>query len=75
MNRKTDGTRPNPGDPGPEIPDPEETRRVDPREARENAPVDHDTHGTPIVRVPGPGPDDEGAGAAGEEAMERLDRH
>jgi hypothetical protein len=66
--------RPNPGDPGPEIPDPDETRPRDPREVPVIAPVEHDTHGTPFKRVDGPGPDDEGKGAAGEDALKRLDR-
>ncbi len=66
--------RPNPGDPGPEIPDPDDTRRVDPRETPQIAPMDHDSHGNPIQRVPGPGPNDEGKGAAGNDAIERLER-
>jgi len=39
------------------------------------APTDHDTHGTPFERVPGPGPKDEGKGAAGREAIDRVERN
>jgi hypothetical protein len=34
---------------------------------------DHDGHGTPIRRVPGPGPKDAGKGAAGVDAIERVE--
>ena len=54
------------------------TKRADPREKPENpsqAPVDHDQRtGTPYHRVPGPGPNDEGKGAAGEDAVDRIER-
>lgn len=33
----------------------------------------HDTHGTPFKRAPGPGPKDEGKGAAGKDAQERVE--
>lgn len=36
---------------------------------------DHDTHGTPFERVPGPGPNDQGKGAAGREAIDRIERN
>jgi hypothetical protein len=36
---------------------------------------DHDSRGTKIERVPGPGPKDAGKGAAGKEAKDRLDRN
>lgn len=35
----------------------------------------HDTHGTPFERVPGPGPNDQGKGAAGREAIDRVERN
>jgi hypothetical protein len=35
---------------------------------------DHDSHGTEFERVPGPGPKDAGKGAAGSEAMDRIER-
>jgi hypothetical protein len=35
---------------------------------------DRDEHGTPIERVPGPGPKDAGKGAMGKEAKDRLER-
>jgi hypothetical protein len=43
--------------------------------AADTAPVDHDTHGNPIKRVPGPGPNDEGKGAAGPDAAPPLKKH
>jgi len=36
---------------------------------------DRDTHGTPFERVPGPGPNDQGKGAAGREAIDRVERN
>ncbi len=39
------------------------------------ASADHDNHGTPFERVPGPGPKDQGKGAAGREAIERVERN
>jgi hypothetical protein len=39
------------------------------------APEGHDGHGTPFKRVPGPGPKDAGKGAAGAEAIERIEGH
>jgi hypothetical protein len=39
------------------------------------APADTDSHGTPIERVSGPGPNDQGKGAAGREAMDRIERN
>jgi hypothetical protein len=33
---------------------------------------DHDSHGNAFKRVPGPGPNDAGKGAAGREALDRL---
>lgn len=33
----------------------------------------HDSHGTPFTRVPGPGPKDAGKGAAGKDAVERIE--
>ncbi len=36
---------------------------------------DHDSHGTPFERVPGPGPNDEGKGAAGREALDRIEHN
>jgi hypothetical protein len=39
------------------------------------APPEQDSHGTPFERVPGPGPKDQGKGAAGREAIERIDRN
>ncbi|HVY37251.1 MAG TPA: hypothetical protein VHM31_04930 [Polyangia bacterium] len=35
----------------------------------------HDAHGTPFERVPGPGPNDQGKGAAGREALDRVERN
>jgi len=39
------------------------------------APKDHDSHGTPFERVPGPGPNDQGKGAAGREALDRIEHN
>jgi hypothetical protein len=39
------------------------------------APTDHDSHGTPFERVPGPGPKDQGKGAAGRDAIDRVERN
>ncbi len=39
------------------------------------APRDHDSHGTPIERVPGPGPKDQGKGAAGRDALDRIEHN
>jgi hypothetical protein len=36
---------------------------------------DHDSHGTPFERVPGPGPKDQDKGAAGREAIDRVERN
>jgi hypothetical protein len=59
------------GDPGP-LPENEELRNAG--ETPVIAPEDEDSHGTPIQRVPGPGPNDEEAGAAGEDAVRRVTR-
>jgi hypothetical protein len=48
--------------------------KADPGRDVEEAPKDTDTHGNPIQRVPGPGPRDEGKGAAGEDAAERIEK-
>jgi hypothetical protein len=37
-------------------------------------PADRDDRGTPIERAPGPGPKDDGKGALGKEAKDRLER-
>jgi hypothetical protein len=34
-----------------------------------------DSHGTPFERVSGPGPKDQGKGAAGREAIDRVERN
>jgi len=39
------------------------------------APKDHDSHGTPFERVPGPGPNDQGKGAAGRDALDRIEHN
>ncbi|HXU61316.1 MAG TPA: glycosyltransferase [Polyangia bacterium] len=39
------------------------------------APKEHDSHGTPFERVPGPGPNDQGKGAAGREALDRIEHN
>ncbi len=57
--------RPNPGDPGPEIPDPSDTQPVDPKENEK-------IHA--YERVHGPGPKDAGKGEAGDDALARLKR-
>lgn len=51
---------------------PEGPEKNDPATVADNAPVDHDSHGNTIKRVPGPGPNDEGQGAAGNDAVDRL---
>jgi hypothetical protein len=51
--------------------DPQDT---DPASAADTAPVDHDSHGNELKRVPGPGPKDAGKGAAGDDAVEQLKR-
>jgi hypothetical protein len=51
---------------------PDTRKRNDLPSAGDTAPMDRDSHGNAIERVPGPGPNDEGKGAAGEEAVERL---
>jgi hypothetical protein len=40
--------------------------------AKDSASKGHDSHGHPFKRVSGPGPNDQGKGAAGPEAIERL---
>jgi hypothetical protein len=66
--------RPNPGDPGAEVPDPRDTRRVDPQDD-DRIPADQRSEEPGFERVDGPpGPNDEGQGAAGTEALDRLDR-
>ncbi len=63
--KKQEPQRPNPGDPGVEVPDPDETKRVDPRE---------DERIPEFERVDGPGPNDAKEGAAGPDALDRLKR-
>ena len=46
----------------------------DKRSEHQHRPSDRDGHGTKIERVPGPGPNDAGKGAAGKEAKDRLER-
>ena len=36
---------------------------------------DRDRHGTPFERVPGPGPKDQEKGAAGRDAIDRVERN
>ena len=36
---------------------------------------DHDWHGRPFERVSGPGPKDQGRGAAGRQAIKRFERN
>jgi hypothetical protein len=52
---------------------PEDKRKNDhdPNAFDDAGPADTDSHGTPIRRVPGPGPKDAGKGAAGEDALKR----
>jgi len=60
--------RPDPGDPGFEIPDPKQTRRGDSDPSQEPEPAH---------RVPGPGPNEDDEGAAPErddDAIERIER-
>lgn len=52
----------------------EGARQDDPAAVAEDAPRDQDSHGNDIKRVPGPGPRDEGKGAAGEEQVDHLKR-
>jgi hypothetical protein len=40
----------------------------------QDRPADRDSHGTKIERVPGPGPNDAGKGAAGKEVKDRVER-
>jgi hypothetical protein len=46
--------------------------KASPKRDTEQAPMDTDAHGNPIHRVPGPGPNDEGKGAAGDDAAGRI---
>jgi hypothetical protein len=52
---------------------PKNTEQNVQRNTAKNAPEDHDDHGTSFKRVPGPGPKDAGKGAAGADAIDRLE--
>jgi hypothetical protein len=52
----------------------ETPKKADKRPPTQGHPMDRDSHGTKIERVPGPGPNDAGKGAAGKEAKDRLER-
>jgi hypothetical protein len=49
-------------------------KKTDKRSQTQDRPADRDTHGNKVDRVPGPGPNDTGKGAAGKEAKDRLER-